>query len=390
MSYCSKDFDATRRKDSLIPTIVNRNTAKAGVLVDIDTDFAPSIRDGVVEYVTKKYEYKGEYAPEINATVANIATEGTLAARGAIRGVGRILYGDVALPLCDKLAKLVPAVPGMSLKKAIDESTELKNLRDTIPEAKRILEDALLVEGTPVNSGVHAAGVVITDKPVSEYAAMFWNEEKHCWVVQYDMISCESDLGILKMDFLGLKNLDIINDAMQSIKTFDNTEVSVDTLQAANDPEVLRAIYAKGRTNGVFQFESGGMKRTLRDFQPSSIDDVILLNAAYRPGPMDYIPKITDVKLGKNAPSYIVPEMEKIMGVTYGSPIYQEQIMQLFQEVGFSLGQADIIRRAMSKKHLDEIEAAKDQFVDGMKAKGADDEDIEVFWQELLEFAKYA
>lgn len=321
--------------------------------------------------------------------MCSIYTEGELAARSSIRQVGKVT--SVPLSVCDKIAKLVPATVGMTLKKALDEVVELKEMYESDPQVKRLLDDAFLVEGTPVQTGIHAAGVIIADKPVSEYAPLFWNEDAQSWVIQCDMVSCEADVGLLKMDFLGLRNLDIIMRCENFIRKTKGVTVDARAIEQADDPAVIADIYAKGDTDGVFQFESGGMKKTLRSFKPSQIEDVILLNAAYRPGPMQYIPKVTDVKFGYAEPNYIVPEMKKILEPTYGSPIYQEQIQQIFHEIaGFSLGQADIIRRAMSKKHLDELEAAKDGFVAGFRAKGAKDDDIEQFWNELLEFAKYA
>ena len=357
---------------------------------DIDTDFAPSIRADVVQYVSQRYAYTGEYPDSLKSTVVNIATEGTLKARAAIRGVGRVEYGDSALPLCDKLAKLVPEKPGITIDSVMESSEELKKMYATNPMAKRIIDDARLVENIPINSGVHAAGVIIADKPVTEYSPMFYNDKKDCWVIQYDMIAAENDIGLLKMDFLGLKNLDIIDAAAQNIELAESKTVDFDKLKLADDGRVIANIYATGDTDGVFQFESGGMKKTLQSFRPTSIDDVILLNAAYRPGPMDFIPDITSVKNGVKSPSYLVPEMQKILGVTYGSAIYQEQIMELFQMVGYSLGQSDIIRRAMSKKHLNEIMAEKDRFEQGMIDKGAKPEDVEKFWTQLLAFASYA
>lgn len=356
---------------------------------DIDTDFAPSIRDKVVEYVARRYAYRQPYAVDaLNGTVCSINTEGVLAARSAIRQVGKVT--GVAYSICDKIAKLIPTTVGMTLETALRESDALRELYEKDMAVKNLVDDALLVEGTPVQTGVHAAGVIIADKPVSEYAPMFWNDEKGTWVIQYDMVSCESDLGLLKMDFLGLQNLDIIMRTKSYIqKTRGLTDFSA--ANNVNDAAVIDNIYGKGDTDGVFQFESGGMKQTLRSFVPKSIDDVILLNAAYRPGPMQYIPDVTDVKLGREKARYIVPEMASILEATYGSPIYQEQIQRIFHEIaGFSLGQADVIRRAMSKKHLDELEAAKEKFTTGLKTKGASDADIERFWSEILEFAKYA
>lgn len=318
-----------------------------------------------------------------------INTEGVLAAKSAIRQVGKVT--NVPFATCDKIAKLIPTTVGMTLKKALEESDELKQLYDNDAQAKSLLDDAMLVEGTPVQTGVHAAGVIIADKPISEYAPMFWNDKKNTWVIQYDMVSCESDCGMLKMDFLGLRNLDIIMRCKDFVKRAKGVVIDSVAVEQADDENVIVDIYGKGDTDGIFQFESGGMKKTLRSFVPKQIEDVILLNAAYRPGPMQYIPLVTDVKFHRAEPNYIVPDMKQILEPTYGSPIYQEQIQQIFHEIaGFSLGQADIIRRAMSKKHLDELEAAKDGFVSGFKAKGAKDADIEKFWNELLDFAKYA
>lgn len=357
---------------------------------DIDTDFAPSIRDKVIAHVAERYAYQDAYpVEELRGTVCAIATEGVLAAKSAIRQVGKVT--GVSLSVCDKIAKLVPTTVGMTLKKALEESSDLAQLYSNNAEAKSLLDDAMLVEGTPVQTGVHAAGIIIADKPLSEYAPLYWSDDANTWVIQYDMVSCESDIGLLKMDFLALRNLDIIMRCKDFIRKVKNKEVDSFAVEQADDEEVIAAIYGKGDTDGVFQFESGGMKKTLRSFVPQQIEDVILLNAAYRPGPMQYIPQVTDVKFKRSKPHYVVPEMASILEATYGSPIFQEQIQQIFHEIaGFSLGQADIIRRAMSKKHLDELEAAKDGFVTGLKAKGADEAEIEKFWNELLDFAKYA
>lgn len=348
------------------------------------------MRDKVVEYVSKRYAYRQDYpVEELKGTVCSINTEGVLAARSAIRQVGKVT--GVAYSMCDQVAKLVPATVGMTLKKALEESDKLQQLYHEDDQVKRLIDDAMLVEGTPVQTGVHAAGVIIADKPISEYAPMFWNTKKNTWVIQYDMVSCESDCGLLKMDFLGLRNLDIIMRAKNFIRKTEGGQVDYSNVLRADDTAVIDEIYGKGDTDGVFQFESGGMKQTLQSFVPKSIDDVILLNAAYRPGPMQFIPDVTNVKFGRQKATYIVPEMASILDATYGSPIYQEQIQQIFHEIaGFSLGQADIIRRAMSKKYLDELVAAKGKFVAGFKAKGASDTDIEQFWNGLLEFAKYA
>lgn len=357
---------------------------------DIDVDFAAFIREQVIAYVTELYSYKEEYSvPELKQTVCNIMTEGVFAARSAIRNIGRVT--GVPLDYCDKVAKLIPNKPKMTIQKAFDENPDFKAIYESEPEAKSLIDDAMLIEGLPSHSGVHAAGVIIADKPITEYAPMFWNEKKQVWVIQYDMVSCEKDLKLLKMDFLGLTNLDIITDAVSFIKENHAVDVDFDIVNRADDPAVLENIYAKGLTNGVFQFESGGMKKTLVSFAPKSIDDVALLNAAYRPGPMQYIDSVTDVKFGREEKKYIVPAMAEILDETYGKPIYQEQIQKIFANIaGFDLGTADIIRRAMAKKHLDELVEHKDKFFNGLIDKGAKQHDVDVFWEELLEFANYA
>lgn len=356
---------------------------------DIDTDIAPSIRPRVIDYVAQKYGYQGQYpCDELKGTVCNIVTESVLAPRAAVRAVARVT--DVPYEVSDRLAKLIPEAPKMTLAKAEKDNPELLEYCNTDPQAKKLFEEAKLVEGIPVQTGVHAAGVIIADRPVSDYAPLMWNEEKNCWVIESDMVECESTLGLLKMDFLGLTTLDILGTAIAYVRKTQGKRIRLAELKDANDLNVIHNIYADGNTDALFQFESEGIKKALVNFKPNSIDDVILMNAAYRPGPMESIPEFTQVKLGQKDPAYLVPEMEQILGKTYGSAIYQEQIMQLFQMVGFSLGEADIIRRAMSKKHLDELEAAKGKFVAGMKAKGADLSAIEAYWNRLLAFASYA
>lgn len=357
---------------------------------DIDTDLAPSIRGKVIDYVAEKYSYQDEYpVQELRSTVCNIVTEGKLAARAAVRAVARV--AEIPYSISDKVAKLIPPTPGITIQKAMKENAELAEMYNTDETIKQLVNDAMLVEGIPVQTGVHAAGVIIADKPVSEYAPLFYNDDAHCWVIECDMVSCEMDVGLLKMDFLGLKNLDIIKTAVFYTAKAERSKVDFNLLKQGDDTQVIQNIYGKGDTNGIFQFEGEGIKKALTGFKPTSIDDVILMNAAYRPGPMQFISDITAVKSGEREPNYIVPEMESILGNTYGSAIYQEQIQQIFNKIaGFSLGEADVIRRAMSKKHLDEITSAKTKFVEGFKKKGANDNDIEEFWNKLLEFAKYA
>lgn len=357
---------------------------------DIDTDFANGIRQDVIDYVTKRYAYKGEYdVEELRTTVCGIHTEGTLAGRAAIRAVGRVT--EVPLDICDRVAKMIPAKVDMTINQALKENGDLLDFYKNDETVKKLIDDAMLVEGIPDHHGVHAAGIIISDKPITEYAPMFWNEVKNMWVIQYEKGPCEDVLMLLKMDFLGLKNLDIITETVNLIND-DNKELpDFQIINEANDENIFKNVYAQSKTNGVFQFESSGMKQILLNFSPKRFEDVFLLNAAYRPGPMQYIPDITKVKQGKEKPEYIIPEMASIMDSTYGKPIYQEQIMMIFNKIaGFSLGTADIIRRAMSKKKVKEMLIYKDDFIDALIKKGADKAKVEDFWEELVQFSKYA
>ena len=356
---------------------------------DIDTDFSNAVRQDVIDYVAQRYAYKGDYDEELKTTVCSIHTEGTLAGRGAVRAVGRVT--DVALEICDKVAKMIPMKLGITIREALEENPDLNDAYEKVDVIHQLLDDAMLVEGFPDHHGVHAAGIIIADKPITEYAPMFWNAKKGLWVIQYEKDSCENDIGVLKMDFLGLKNLDIITTTNQLSVENGLPEPDFQVINRAEDKAVFSDIYAKANSNGVFQFESDGMKQMLLSLRPQNIEDVVLLNAAYRPGPMQYIPDIIKVKQGKKKPDYLIPEMETIFGNTYGKPIYQEQIMLLFNKIaGFSLGTADIIRRAMSKKKMSEMMKYKDSFIQALIDKGADKNKVEEFWDELMEFAKYA
>lgn len=346
---------------------------------DIDSDFHTEIRGQVIDYVKAKY---GERA------VCNILTKGTMAGRSAIRSVGRVT--NVPDSIVDTVAKMVPSIPNAK----ISDATGLDELCMSNPIVQSLVEDAKLIEDTIVIYGMHAAGVIISDNgDVGKYVAMMYNDEKEQWVAQCDMGQCESEAGLLKMDFLGLRNLDIITDTLRRVKR--NCGIGIDIESVDLEPEVFRNIFAKGNTNSIFQFESGGMKDMLRRFRPDSMEDIVLLVAAYRPGPMQSIPDIIKVKHGEITPNYIAKGLAEILDVTYGYPIYQEQVMQIFNKVaGFSLGESDIIRRAMSKKKLkiltDPETDYHGKFIRGLQANGASEENAEAFWERLLDFAAYA
>ncbi len=255
--------------------------------------------------------------------------------------------------------------------------------------ASEIIANARKVEGVATGYGAHAAGVIIGDgTPLNQIVPLLYNTKMGQWSVQCNMVEAER-MGLLKMDFLGLNNLDVISECLRRIKADYGMEINLDHIKF--ESEVFEEIFSKGNTSCVFQFESGGMKRMLREFKPSCFEDIIALVALYRPGPMDFIPDVVAVKQGKKEPHYIVPQLKEILEPTYGQPVYQEQLMDIFHKcAGFSLGEADIIRRYMSKKKVDKFLAYKPQFVSGIISSGATKKEAEDFWESLTGFAKYA
>lgn len=350
---------------------------------DIDSDFKPDIRALVLEYVKHKYGV---------GAVCQIMTRQTQGAKAAVRNCARLLgserYNDTHtyLDLGDKIAKEIPTKIGTTLDSCWN------NLMETFkenPDAITILNNAKLIEGSLITTGLHAAAVVISDNGnVSEYVPLLYNTKKEQWACQVNKDEAEA-AGLLKMDFLGLRNLGIITETLKYIKEIHGKSIDIETVPM--EPVVFEKIFAAGNTNSVFQFESGGMKAMLKQFKPTSIEDIILLVAAYRPGPMQYLDDITAVKNGTKKPDYVIPEMEEVLGTTYGKPVYQEQIMQIFNKfAGFSLGESDIIRRYMSKKKVEKFAAYKDRFIKGLVDNGADKNKAEEFWNQLLDFSKYA
>lgn len=350
---------------------------------DIDSDFKTDIRDKVIDYV------KYKYGPD---AVCCIMTKGTQAAKGSVRNCARLLGSEKFddpkrfIALGDKMCKAIGTDLGVTLEMSEEK---IKNEFGDDKYAMEIFHNAKLVEGSFINVGMHAAGVIISDNgDVKQYVPLMYNTDKEQWMTQCEKEPCEEN-GLLKMDFLGLRNLNVITETLKRVK--ENTGKSIDIEKIPFDKEVFQKIFAAGNTNSVFQFESGGMKKMLRQFQPETIEDVILLVAAYRPGPMQYLDSIIAVKHGRSKPEYVIPEMESILGKTYGYPVYQEQIMQIFNKfAGFSLGESDIIRRYMSKKKKDKFMVYKDKFIEGLVNSGAKPAKAEDFWNQLLEFSKYA
>ena len=351
---------------------------------DIDSDFGMEIRGEVINYVKEKY---GEKA------ICCIVTKGTLAAKAAVRNVARVLgdemYNDTQslYQKGDAIAKAIPKTPGIQLEEVLPQLKQ-KFADDEI--SLKIIEDARIVEGANYNHGMHAAGVIISDnEDISGYIPLMYNSDQGQWMSQCDMVEAEKDAGLMKMDFLGLRTLNIITDTLRAV--YRNKGIKIDIETVPFEAEVFENIFSSGRTNGIFQFESPGMKTMLKQFRPGSIEDVILLVAAYRPGPMQYLDEIITAKHGKSKPVYIVPEMENIMAETYGRPVYQEQIMMVANRIaGFTLGESDVIRAAISKKKMKELLKYKDKFIAGLVAAGATERSAEAFWAEMLDFGRYA
>ena len=349
---------------------------------DFDTDFCMERRGEVIEYVTRKYGADH---------VAQIATFGTMAARGAIRDVGRALNFTYAET--DVVAKLVPTTLHITLDEALKVSPKLKEMYDTDERVKLLIDTARALEGMPRNTSTHAAGVVITAQPVCDYVPLSRNDDTI--VTQYTMTTIE-ELGLLKMDFLGLRNLTVIKDAEEQIKKF-NPEFSMAKIPD-DDPETF-AMLAEGKTQGVFQLESQGMTGVCVGMKAGSIEDITAIVALYRPGPMDSIPKFIENKLNHRKVTYKTPLLEPILKVTYGCIVYQEQVIEIFRSLGgYTMGQADNIRRAISKKKMKVIEEERKVFVYGDRekgipgciAKGVSEAVAQSIYDEIVAFANYA
>ena len=349
---------------------------------DFDTDFCQERRQEVIDYVMAKYGADH---------VAQIATFGTMAARGAIRDVGRALNFTYAET--DVVAKLVPSTPHITLKEALEVSPRLKEMYEGDERVKTLIDTARSLEGMPRNTSTHAAGVVITADPVSTYLPLSRNDDTI--VTQYTMTTIE-ELGLLKMDFLGLRNLTVIDDCEKQIRRV-NPDFSIAKIPD-NDPETF-AMLTAGKTQGVFQLESAGMTGVCVSMKASSIEDITAIVALYRPGPMDSIPNFIANKLNPGKTTYKTPLLEPILRVTYGCIVYQEQVIEIFRQLGgYTMGQADNIRRAISKKKMKVIEAERKVFVYGDQAQGitgcighgVPEEVAQSIYDEIVDFANYA
>ncbi len=344
---------------------------------DIDTDFDDEGREKVIEYVVEKYGRN---------QVAHIITYGTMAAKMALRDVGRVL--ELPLSETNALAKLIPDGVGMTLEKAYEEVKELKVLRKGNDIRSEVLKMAEKLEGSLRNSGIHAAGVIIAPDDITNYIPVSTSKDSDLLVTQFDGKVVE-DAGMLKMDFLGLKTLSILKDAVEMIE--QNTGRKIDIDEIPLDDQKTFKLYQLADTVGTFQFESNGMRKYLRDLSPTNIEDLIAMNALFRPGPMDFIPNYINRKHGKEKVEYPHPLLEPILKNTFGIMVYQEQIMQAARILaGYSLGQADLLRRAMGKKNYKEMNRQQEIFVNGAKEKNnIDQKRAEEIFAIMEKFASY-
>ncbi|XZH20283.1 DNA polymerase III subunit alpha [Clostridium perfringens] len=354
---------------------------------DIDSDFCYEGRQRVIDYVVEKYGHDN---------VSQIITFGTMAARACIRDVGRAMnytYAEV-----DRIAKQIPTVLGVTIDKALDLNPELKTIYDTEERVKELIDVSRRLEGLPRHSSTHAAGVVIASQPLVEYVPLQKNDESI--VTQFDMTTLE-ELGLLKMDFLGLRTLTVMRDAVDMIKYNRGVDIDLDNLDF-DDKEVYKMI-GEGNTVGVFQLESAGMTSFMKELKPDCLEDIIAGISLYRPGPMAEIPRYIRGKRDPKSVEYIVPELENILNVTYGVMVYQEQVMEIVRKLaGYSMGRSDLVRRAMSKKKHKVMEEERKNFIYGIEDEngnievpgclrnGISAEAANKIFDSMMDFASYA
>ncbi len=351
---------------------------------DIDVDFCFERRQEVIDYVVRKYG---------TDRVVQIVTFGTMAARGVIRDVGRVM--DLPYAFVDSISKMVPKELNITLEKALKMSPDLKKSYETDPQVKELIDMSMRLEGLPRHTSMHAAGVVISQKSIDEYVPLSLGSDGSV-TTQFTMTTLE-ELGLLKMDFLGLRTLTVIQDAARLAELSSGTTIDMGQIDY-DDKEVLASI-GTGKTDGVFQLESAGMKSFMKELKPQSLEDIIAGISLYRPGPMDFIPQYIK---GKNHPetiTYDCPQLEPILAPTYGCIVYQEQVMQIVRDLaGYTLGRSDLLRRAMSKKKADVMEKERKNFVygnpeegvPGCIANGISEQIANKIYDEMIDFAKYA
>lgn len=351
---------------------------------DIDVDFCYNRRQEVIDYVIKKYG---------KDCVTQIVTFGTLAARGVIRDVGRVM--DLPYAYVDTIAKNIPMENGITIEKALKMNPELRTMYETDEQVKKLIDMSKRLEGLPRHTSVHAAGVVISEKPMEEYVPLSRGSEGVI-TTQFTMTTIE-ELGLLKMDFLGLRTLTVIDDAVKMIKKGKGISIDIDHIDY--DDKAVLASLGTGKTEGIFQLESAGMKNFMKELKPESLEDVIAGISLYRPGPMDFIPAYIKGKNNADSITYECPQLEPILAPTYGCIVYQEQVMQIVRDLaGYTWGRSDLVRRAMSKKKTKVMEEERQNFVYGNKeegvpgcvANGIDEKVANKIYDEMIDFAKYA
>jgi len=346
-------------------------------LPDIDIDFDDEGRDKIIEYVINKYGYD---------QVAQIITYGSMAAKSSIRDAGRVL--ELPLSETDKLAKLIPERPSINLIDSFKEVPELSEIRKQKTLQAEVLKQAEIIEGSLRNIGTHACGIIITPDKLTNYIPVSKSKDSELLITQFDNSVIES-AGMLKMDFLGLKTLSILNTAVKNVKLTTGKKIDLDNLKL-DDPKTYE-LFQSGYTNGTFQFESYGMQKHLKSLKPDRFEDLIAMNALYRPGPMEYIPNYIARKHGKEKIVYDLPEMEEFLSETYGITVYQEQVMLLSQKLAnFSKGEADQLRKAMGKKDAKLLEKLKPKFFEGGQKNNFKSNILEKIWSDWQSFAAYA
>jgi DNA polymerase III subunit alpha len=345
---------------------------------DIDMDFCMNRRDEVINYVTRKYGREN---------VAQIITFGTMAAKAAIKDVGRAM--DVPYSDVDRIAKMVPTTLNIKLETAIKESPALQQVYENDRQIRELLDTAKKLEGLVRNAGVHAAGVVISPRPLTELVPLHKTKNDEI-VTAFDMVAIEK-MGLLKMDFLGLTTLTILDDTLKLIAQTRGEQLKLEALPLT-DQETYIKVFHSGLTSGVFQFESHGMRDVLRRYQPNTIEDLTALNALYRPGPIQggMIDYFIDRKHGRKKIEYELPELEEILRETFGVIVYQEHVMQIANRLaGYSMGEADVLRRAMGKKKPEEMAQQRERFIEGAVNRGYPPKKIEKIFDLLAKFAEY-
>lgn len=351
---------------------------------DIDIDFCFERRQEVIDYVVRKYG---------KDQVVQIVTFGTLAAKGVVRDVGRVL--DIPYARCDAIAKMIPNDLGMTLEKALKASPDLKKAYEEDTQVKYLIDMSMRLEGLPRHTSMHAAGVVISRTSVDNYVPLSRASDGTI-TTQFTMTTLE-ELGLLKMDFLGLRTLTVIQNAVKQVEKNYGVRLELENIDY-NDRQVLESI-GTGKDEGVFQLESGGMKSFMKELKPENLEDIIAGISLYRPGPMDFIPKYLKGKNDRAAITYDCPQLESILGATYGCIVYQEQVMQIVRDLaGYTMGRSDLVRRAMSKKKTAVMEKERKNFVYGNEKEGVkgcihngiDEKTANHIYDEMIDFAKYA